>query len=150
MGGDRSQEPGARRRTTEWWLVPFLATGLVWAQEAKQQKTPPPKPQQQEEAPPEEDESAKPKVFSFNPLEAEHDVRIGNYYFKRHNYPAALSRYQEATKWNPNMADAYLHIGETAEKMKDKATAKQAYQKYLELAPDSKEAERLKKKVGGS
>jgi tetratricopeptide (TPR) repeat protein len=132
------------------WLVLILATGVVWTQEANQQKPPPPpKPQQQEEAPPEEDESLKPKVFSFNPLEAERDVRIGNYYFKRKNYPAALSRFQEATKWNPNMADAYLHIGETAEKMKDKATAKQAYQKYLELAPDSKEAERLKKKVGG-
>jgi len=92
----------------------------------------------------------KPKEFGFNPLEAERDVRIGNYYFKRKNYPAALSRYQEATKWNPNLAEAYLHIGETAEKMKDKATAKQAYGKYLELAPDSKDADRLKKKIGKS
>ena len=130
------------------WLVVLLTTGLV-AQEQKQQKTPPPKPQQQEEVPPEEDDSLKPKEFSFNPLEAERDVRIGNYYFKRGRYPAALSRYQEATKWNPNMAEAYLHIGETAEKMKDKSTAKQAYQKYIELAPDSKEAERLKRKVKG-
>jgi tetratricopeptide (TPR) repeat protein len=145
----RSQESGAGRRMVAGWLAVLLTSGLI-AQEPKQQKTPPPKPQQQEEAPPEEDESLKPKVFSFNPLEADRDVRIGNYYFKRHNYPAALSRFQEAAKWNPNMADAYLHIGETAEKMKDKATAKQAYRKYLELAPDSKDAERLKKKVEGN
>lgn len=131
-------------------LVVLLTAGLI-AQETKRQKTPPPKPpQQQEEAPPEEDESLKPKEFSFNPLEAERDIRIGNYYFKRGRYPAALSRYQEATKWNPNLAEPYLHIGETAEKMKDKKAANQAYRKYLEMAPDSKEAGRLKKKVGGS
>ena len=134
-----------------WLAVSLLAVGIAVAQEPKpQQKTPPPKQQQQEEAPPEEDESLKPKEFSFNPLEAARDIRIGNYYFKRGRYPAALSRYQEATKWNPNMAEAYLHIGETAEKMKDKKTAKEAYQKYIEMAPDSKDAERLKKKIGGS
>lgn len=133
-----------------WLLVALLVGSTLWAQGQQKPKTPPPKTEQQEEAPPEEDESLKPKEFSFNPLEAERDVRIGNYYFKRHNYTAALSRFQEAVKWNPNMADAYLHIGEAAEKLKDKTTAKQAYQKYLELAPDSKEAERLKKKVSGS
>ncbi len=132
------------------WLVMLLLAGVLLPQESKQKTPPARKQQQQEEAPPEEDEALKPKEFSFNPLEAERDVRVGNYYFKRHNYPAALSRYQEATKWNPNMAEAYLHVGETAEKMKDKATAKQAYQKYIELAPDSKEAERVKKKAGGS
>lgn len=132
------------------WLVMLLVTGVLLPQESKQKTPPAPKQQEQEEAPPEEDEALKPKEFSFNPLEAERDVRVGNYYFKRHNYPAALSRYQEATKWNPNMAEAYLHVGETAEKMKDKATAKQAYRKYIELAPDSKEAERVKKKAGGS
>jgi len=131
-----------------WLLVGLLASGVAWGQNPKPEKTPPPTQQQQEEAPPEEDESLKPKEFAFNPLEAERDIRIGNYYFKRGKYPAALSRYQEATKWNPNMAEAYLHIGETAEKMKDKATAKQAYQKYLEIAPDSKDADRVKKKVG--
>lgn len=131
-------------------MVGLLAIGAVWAQEPKQKKPPGAKQQQQEEAPPEEDESVKPKEFSFNPLEAEHDIRIGNYYFKRKNYPAALSRYEEATKWNPNLAEAYLRMGETAEKLKDKKTAKAAYQKYIELAPDSKDAERVKKKAGGS
>jgi tetratricopeptide (TPR) repeat protein len=133
-------------------LCTLLIAGPLLAQNAPE-KTPAPaknqqqKPQLEEEAPPEEDESLKPKEFSFNPLEAERDIRVGNYYFKRKNYPAALSRYQEATKWNPTMAQAYLRIGETAEKMKDKATAKQAYSKYIELSPDSKEAERLKKKL---
>ena len=124
----------------------------MWSQQPKQEKKQqtPAKQEEKEQIPPEEDDTAKPKEFGFNPIEAENDVRVGNYYFKRHNYPAALKRYQEATKWNPNLADAYLHIGETAEKMKDMKTAKEAYQKYIELAPDSKDAERLKKKIGSS
>ncbi len=132
------------------WAVLFLICAALWAQDSKQKTPPPPKDQKQEEAPPEEDEALKPREYSFNPLEAARDIRIGNYYFKRGRYPAALSRYQEATKWNPNMAEAYLRIGETAEKMKDKATAREAYRKYLDLAPDSKDAERLKKKIGKS
>lgn len=134
-----------------WLLVALLAFAPVFAQQSKPEKPQTPKQQQQqEEQPPEEDDSLKPKEYSFNPLEAARDIRIGNYYFKRGKYPAALSRYQEATKWNPNMAEAYLHIGETAEKLKDKATAKEAYQKYIEMAPDSKDVGRLKKKVGGA
>ena len=132
-----------------WWVAISMVMGLSWAQDPKP-KTPPPPPKQQEvQEPPEEDESLKPKEYGFNPLQADKDIRIGNYYFKNHNYRAALSRYQEASKWNPGLAEAYLRIGEAAEKMKDKATAKQAYLKYIELAPASKEAEQLKKTWGG-
>jgi tetratricopeptide (TPR) repeat protein len=122
--------------------------GLLWAQDPKPKTPPPPRPQEVQE-PPEEDESLKPKEYAFNPLQAEKDINVGNWYFKRHNYRAALNRYQEASKWNPGLAEAYLRIGEAAEKMRDKTTAKQAYLKYIELAPDSKEAEQLKKTWGG-
>ena len=131
-----------------WWVAISMVIGLSWAQDPKP-KTPPPPKQQEVQEPPEEDESLKPKEYGFNPLQADKDIRIGNYYFKNHNYRAALSRYQEASKWNPGLAEAYLRIGEAAEKMKDKATAKQAYLKYIELAPASKEAEQLKKTWGG-
>ncbi len=133
-----------------WWLAMLLLGSGLWAQDGKPQKQAPPKDQRQEEAPPEEDESLKPKEYAFNPLEAERDIRIGNYYYKRGKYPAALSRFQEATKWNPGLAEAYLRICETAEKMKDKATAKEAYRKYIEMAPDAKDAAQIKKKIGKS
>ena len=116
---------------------------------AQQSKPEQAKPEQQEQAPPEEDESLKPKEYAFNPLEAQHDVQIGNYYFKKGNYKAAMSRFHEATLWNPNYAEAYLRLGESEEKMRDNKAARQAYAKYLELAPDSKEAEAIKKKLAG-
>lgn len=123
----------------------FLAGALLPQEKDKQ--PPKPKPQQQEQEPPEEDESLKPKEYPFNPLEAEHDVKVGNYYFKKGNYKAALNRFREATRYNPAYAEAYLRMGDSEEKLKDKPAAHEAYAKYLELAPDGKEAEAVKKKL---
>jgi tetratricopeptide (TPR) repeat protein len=107
------------------------------------------KPQVEEQEPPEEDESLKPKEYSFNPLEAERDLKIGSYYFKKGNYKAAASRFREATRWNPTYAEAFLRLGESEEKLKNKPAAQEAYGKYLELAPDAKDAEGIKKKLAG-
>jgi tetratricopeptide (TPR) repeat protein len=99
------------------------------------------------EAPPEEDKSVAPDTYDFNPLESEKAVRIGNYYFKLHNYRPALNRYKEATQWNPGNGDAWLHVAEAAEKTKDTAIAKDAYAQYLKLEPDAKNAAEIRKKM---
>jgi Flp pilus assembly protein TadD len=105
------------------------------------------KAQKQQQLPPEEDENLKPKEYSFNPLEAENDVKVGIFYFKKGDYTAAASRFREATKWNPTYAEAFLRLGHSEEKLKDKQAARAAYAKYLELAPDAKDAEAIKKKL---
>jgi tetratricopeptide (TPR) repeat protein len=129
----------------------FLLTGLLFAQDEPTLKKRPadqPKGQgTQDQEPPEEDESLKPKTYSFNPLEAEKDLKIGLYYFKKGNYKASTNRFREATLWNPTYAEAFLRLGESAEKLKDKKAADEAYTKYLALAPDSKDAEAVKKKL---
>ena len=135
-------------------LILLLPLAIVsWAQQDKPQpKTKPSeqsKPQVQEQEPPEEDESIAPKEYSFNPLEAEKNLKVGNYYFKKSNYKAAVNRFREATKWNPNYAEAFLRLGDAEEKMKDRKSASEAYAKFLELAPASKEAESIKKKLAG-
>jgi tetratricopeptide (TPR) repeat protein len=124
----------------------FLASAL-WPQQEKDKQPPKAKPPVQEQEPPEEDESLAPKEYPFNPLEAEHDLKVGNYYFKKGNYKAALNRFRDATRYNPTFAEAYLRMGESEEKLKDKPAAKEAYSKYLELAPEGKEAEAVKKKL---
>ena len=55
--------------------------------------------------------------------------------------------HSEATLWNPTYAEAFLRLGESAEKMKDKKTAHEAYEKYIALAPNEKQAEGIKKKL---
>jgi len=130
--------------------IAFLLTGILFAQDDPQLKkrSDQSKPQQQQDQePPEEDESIKPKTYSFNPLEAEKDLKVGLYYFKKGNYKASTSRFREATLWNPTYAEAFLRLGESEEKLKDKKAADEAYTKYLALAPDAKDAESIKKKL---
>lgn len=131
-------------------VIGFLLCAVLVGQDDKELKTRPPdqaKPQQQEQEPPEEDESLAPKTYSFNPLEADKDLKVGLYYFKKGNYKAAMSRFREATLWNPTYAEAFLRLGESAEKLKDKKAAHEAYEKYVALAPNEKQAEAIKKKL---
>src|SRR6266436_8461850 len=94
------------------WILPLVFALVASAQQAppKQQKESKPTPQE-EQAPPEEDESLVPKEYSFNPLQAAKELRVGNYYFKKGAYRAASQRFQEATKWDGTMAEAYLRLG---------------------------------------
>ena len=131
----------------------FLAGLLMAGALAAQQQTQPPeekkatsvKPKDQE--PPEEDESFKPKTYTLNPLESERNITAGNFYFKKGNYHAALSRYTEASKWNPGNGEAFLKIAESQEKLDDRKGEREAYQKYLATGPDAKKAEEIKKKL---
>jgi len=103
----------------------------------------------QEEVLKEEDESlaVTDEQYSFNPLQAEKDVRVGNYYFKKGSFRAAALRFRRATKWNEGYAEAWLRLGEAEEKQKDEKAAKEAYAKYLELSPDAKNANDIRKKI---
>ena len=133
------------KRSLFWTL---LVASVLCAQQDKAQKTKSTdQPKVQEQVPPEEDESLKPKEYPFNPLEAENDIKVGNFYYKQGKYKAALNRFRDATRYNPSSADAFLRLGDAEEKMGDKQAASDAYQKYLELAPDAKNAEAVKKKI---
>jgi tetratricopeptide (TPR) repeat protein len=99
------------------------------------------------EMPPEEDKSDAPKAFSFNPVQSKREVTAGDFYFKKGNYTAAVSRYDEATKWNDGNAEAWLRLGEAQEKKSNVKGAREAYEKFLELAPDDKMAAEVKKRL---
>jgi len=98
-------------------------------------------------APPEEDTSTTTTEYSFNPLQAKKDITVGNQYFKKGSYRAAAGRFSEATKWNEGDTEAWLRLGETQEKLRDHKAAREAYEKYLELAPDAKNAAEIQKKI---
>jgi tetratricopeptide (TPR) repeat protein len=151
QAGGVSYRAGYTERVGRISILVVLLAATSWAQDDKGLKKSRPaeqaKPEEQE--PPEEDDSLKPKEYSFNPLEAERDLKVGNYYFKKGNYKAAASRFREATRWNPTFAEAFLRLGDSEEKLKNKPGAQEAYAKYLELAPDAKDAEGVKKKLAG-
>jgi tetratricopeptide (TPR) repeat protein len=121
-----------------WILLLVLAT-LAGAQQAPQKKD--------EQAPPEEDEALVSKEYSFNPLQASKELKVGNYYFKQGKYRAASLRFLEATRWDGTLVEAFLRLGEAREKQHDRKGAAEAYAKYLELAPDAKDAADVKKRL---
>jgi tetratricopeptide (TPR) repeat protein len=129
-------------------ILMSVAGLLAAGQESARSKPEEKQPQKQEQEPPEEDESLAPKEYSFNPLQAEKEIKTGNFYSRKGNHRAAALRYEEATKWNPGLAEAYLKLGEAREKYKDMKRAREAYAKYLELAPDAKNAASIRKKLG--
>jgi tetratricopeptide (TPR) repeat protein len=132
-----------------WILALIVASAAAAQQPAAEPREPQQQSRQQaqEQEPPEEDPSLAPKEYSFNPLQAATEMRVGNFYFKKGNYRAAALRYAEAAKWDPNLAEAYLKLGEAREKQRDKKGAAEAYAKYLEVAPDGKEAAEVKKRL---
>jgi len=131
-------------------LTALLLSLPLWAQQpapSPQPRPSSPEAEPQEQEPPEEDNSFKPKVYDFNPLKAKSSIDAGNYYFKKGNLAAAKGRYKDATLYDPGSAEAFGKLGEVAEKLRDFATARDSYAKYLELAPAAKDAEAVKKRM---
>jgi len=116
-------------------------------QQPPPQKKNPPAAKPEEVEPPEEDESLLPEQCVLNPLEATRNISAGNFYFKKGNFRAAANRFKRATCWDPSSAEAFLRLAESAEKMKDRDAARDAYEKYLALAPDAKNSAEIKKKL---
>ena len=131
------------------FFVSILITASLLAQPQpppQEKKTPPPaKPQEVE--PPEEDESLLPEQCVLNPLEATRNLSAGNFYFKKGNFRAAANRYKRASCWDPSSAEAFLKLGEADERLKDAEGAREAYTKYLALAPEAKNSSEIKKKI---
>ena len=129
-----------------WALVAVFSVAGARAQDPPKPAKPP--AQQEEQEPPEEDASLKPREYEFNPLQAQKDLNVGIYYFHKGNFKAAAGRFREASKWDPNLSDAWFRLGEAEEKLKDKKAAKEAFEKYLAMAPDGKDAAIARKKLG--
>jgi tetratricopeptide (TPR) repeat protein len=93
---------------------------------------------QQPEAPTarEPDEDVKP----YQHPSARKSVEIGDFYFRRKKYTAALSRYQEAATTDPHYPRAYLGLGKVYEKIGLKQKALASYQRYLDELPSTKDA----------
>ncbi len=71
----------------------------------------------------------------WNPMKALKDVEVGDYYFKRKNYRAALDRYKEALFYKDNDAIASFRLAQCQEKLGDKTEARKYYEQYLKILP---------------
>lgn len=85
--------------------------------------------------------------YVFNPVQAEHELKVGRFYMKKGSPRAALGRFQEAAKWNPTYAEAYYWAGQANERLDQHREALASYQRYLELEPDGKESKRVEETI---
>jgi tetratricopeptide (TPR) repeat protein len=81
----------------------------------------------------------------WNPMRAMKDVEVGDYYYRRENYKAALSRYREALEFKPRDAVATFKLAQTLEKTKEFAEARTQYEEYLAILKDGPSATEAKK-----
>ena len=72
----------------------------------------------------------------WNPMKAMKDVEIGDFYYKKENYQAAISRYREALEFKPHDAEATFKLAEVLNKTGDTAGAVENYQAYLKILPN--------------
>jgi tetratricopeptide (TPR) repeat protein len=131
-------------------LAALVASLFAFAQKPSEVPPPPPdKPAVEAPIaePEEEDVAAKPKTYDFNPIQAEKEIKIGNYYLKKGSLKAAMGRFYDASQYNPQSPEAFLGLGEARERLRDKKGAKAAYQKYLELDPGAKNAGEIGKRI---
>ena len=152
-------------RFTRWLLGTLVvgaalalgSGGLVAAQE------PPPPPAQQpddagsvpaapaKKTPPKanKDNAAEsaPDQPTWDPLRAEKDLQVGQYYMRKGDVDAAIDRFQDAALAKPGYAIPFRYLGEAQEKKGLKKPAIKSYQRYLDLYPKAEDTEKIRKRI---
>jgi tetratricopeptide (TPR) repeat protein len=82
------------------------------------------------------DTSGVQEFHPWNPMKALKDIEVGDFYFKRKNFRAALERYKEALYYKDNDAAASFRLAECQEKLGDKTDATKYYEQYLKILPE--------------
>jgi tetratricopeptide (TPR) repeat protein len=83
----------------------------------------------------------------WDPLRAEKDLEVGQYYMRKGDVDAAIDRFQDATVAKPGYAIPFRYLGEAQEKKGLKKPAIKSYQRYLDLVPHADDAEKVRKRI---
>jgi tetratricopeptide (TPR) repeat protein len=88
-----------------------------------------------------------PDQPTWDPLRAEKDLEVGQYYMKKGDVDAAIDRFQDATTAKPGYAIPFRFLGEAQEKKGLKKQAIKSYQRYLDLYPHAEDGDKVRKKI---
>jgi tetratricopeptide (TPR) repeat protein len=90
------------------------------------------------------------EMHPWNPYRAMKDDEVGDFYFKRKSYKAALARYQDALVWKEKDAVANFRMAQCYEKLDQPDQAIVHYQEYLKILPQgpfAREAQKALQKL---
>jgi tetratricopeptide (TPR) repeat protein len=88
-----------------------------------------------------------PDQPSWDPLRAEKDLEVGQYYMRKGDVDAAIDRFQDATTAKPGYAVPFRFLGEAQEKKGLKKQAIASYSRYLDLYPHAEDGDKISKKI---
>ncbi len=88
-----------------------------------------------------------PDQPSWDPLRAEKDLEVGQYYMRKGDVDAAIDRFQDATAAKPGYAVPFRYLGEAQEKKGLRKEAIKSYSRYLDLYPHAEDGDKIRKKI---
>jgi tetratricopeptide (TPR) repeat protein len=88
-----------------------------------------------------------PDQPTWDPLRAEKDLEVGQYYMKKGDMDAAIDRFKDATVAKPGYAIPFRYLAEAQEKKGLKKQAIKSYQRYLDLYPHAEDGDKVRKKM---
>jgi tetratricopeptide (TPR) repeat protein len=132
-------------------IVMLAAPVLNFAQD------PPPPPPDKPASPTDQPKSAKPNTDTaaqdapdqpkWDPLRAEKDMQVGEYYMHKGDIDAAIDRFEDAALAKPGYALPYRYLGDAQERKGMKKKAIQSYKRYLDLFPKAEDKDKIQKKI---
>jgi tetratricopeptide (TPR) repeat protein len=118
-----------------------FAPAILGAQSSSSKDNPKPKPNTDTAT------QNAPDQPMWDPLRAEKDLEVGQYYMKKGDVDAAIDRFQDAALAKPGYAIPFRFLGEAQEKKGLKRDALKSYTRYLELYPRAEDKEKIEKKI---
>jgi tetratricopeptide (TPR) repeat protein len=92
-------------------------------------------------------ESESGEFTPWDPHRAMKAIEVGDFYLKKENYPAAVSRYREALEYKPHDAEGTYKLADALEKSGDMKGAMENYQDYLKILPRGPYAAQSRKAI---
>jgi Tfp pilus assembly protein PilF len=126
----------------------LLAT-LATAQQKDQTPHPPPGKSSGESSSTPNGPPAPPAADAptYDPVSAEQDVEVGEFYMHKGDIDAAISRFQDAIRLRSNFAKPRLLAAEAFEKKGDKINAVKYYKEYLQVLPKAPDAKKVQNRI---
>jgi tetratricopeptide (TPR) repeat protein len=132
-------------------LLAFLVLGAAVRGE---RQDPPPNPADKPPAPTDKPKANRdnatqnaPDQPKWDPLRAEKDMQVGQYYMHKGDVDAAIDRFEDATTAKPGYALPFRLLGEAQEKKGLKRQAIKSYTRYLDLYPKAEDKDKVQKKI---
>ncbi len=93
------------------------------------------------------DREGEVEVIYPDPIEAERNIRVGDFYFKRKNYKAARERYRDAVKYSPRRPAPYSKLVRVLERMEEFGEAVEVCRQFIETNPQAPQVNRFQSRI---